>query len=183
MTDDLMVRVLGPVEALAAAASPAAGTPQRRLLLAVLALSAGQVVPASELIDALWEEHPPPSVRVSLQSLVTRVRQGLAGIACVERRGDGYLLRLAPEQVDVHRFRALARTGRQAADADTAIGALDRALALWRGPALADVPGTSHVELIRSRLASEQLAAVQDRIGALLAAGRERVAAGGFPRC
>jgi DNA-binding SARP family transcriptional activator/tetratricopeptide (TPR) repeat protein len=183
VADDIVVRLLGPVEVQVAGVWSSAGTPQRRLLLAVLALRAGQVVPVAELIDAVWEERLPPSARAGLQALVTRLRQTLAGIAgCgLERCGDGYRLRLPPGRVDVHRFRALAGAGRKAADGQAGVRSLDEALALWRGPPLADVPGTASVEVIRSRLADEHLAVVQDRIGWLLASGMERAAAAELP--
>jgi hypothetical protein len=91
---DIALRVLGPV-AVRAHDGWRGGPPQQRLILAVLALQAGQVVPAAELIDAIWDERPPRSARASLQALVTRLRQLLVEVpgGRVERRGDGYRLR------------------------------------------------------------------------------------------
>ena len=177
--DDIVLRVLGPV-AVHAHDGWLGGPPQQRLILAVLALQAGQVVPAHELIDAVWEERPPRSARASLQALVTRLRQLLAGLpgAQVERRGDGYRLRLGPGTTDVQQFRALARSGREAGDSRAAVAVFDRALSLWRGPALADVPDTAPVEAIRAGLAEERLSARQDRAAALLELGRDQEAAG-----
>jgi DNA-binding SARP family transcriptional activator/tetratricopeptide (TPR) repeat protein len=176
---DIALRVLGPV----AARVPdgwLGGPPQQRLLLAVLALQAGQVVPAGELIDALWEEQPPRSARASLQSLVTRLRQLLADGpgGQVERHGDGYRLRAGTGTVDVQRFRLLAQAGREAADSQAALAAFDQALALWRGPALADVPGTAKIAAIRAQLAEERLSARQHRLAVLLELGRDQDAAG-----
>jgi DNA-binding SARP family transcriptional activator/tetratricopeptide (TPR) repeat protein len=177
--DDIVLRVLGPV-AVHARDGWLGGPPQQRLILAVLALQAGQVVPAHELIDAVWEERPPRSARASLQALVTRLRQLLAQLpgGRLERRGDGYRLRLGPGTTDVQRFRALAQAGREAGDSRAAVAVLDRALALWRGPALADVPDTARVEAIRAGLAEERLSARQDRLAALLELGRDQEAAG-----
>jgi len=59
----------------------------------------------------------------------------------------------------------------------TAVAAFGQALALWRGPALADVPATARVEAIRAALAEERLSAMQDRVSALLDLGRDREAA------
>jgi DNA-binding SARP family transcriptional activator/tetratricopeptide (TPR) repeat protein len=179
----LVLRLLGPVEVQVHDAWSTPRKPQQRLVMAMLALRAGQVVPVDELIDAVWEEHPPRSARGSLQVLMTRLRQTLARMPGgeLERCGDAYRLRMEPDGVDVHQFRSLARAGRAAADGRTAVAAFDQALALWRGPALADVRGTARVEAIRSTLAEEYLGAVQDRIGGLLDCGLEREAAAELP--
>jgi DNA-binding SARP family transcriptional activator/tetratricopeptide (TPR) repeat protein len=179
----LWLRVLGPVEVWDGGAWLKPPGPQLRLLLACLALSAGQVVTVDDLIDVLWEDRLPRSARASLQILVVRLRKSLAVLpgCALDRYGDGYRLRVVPDRVDVHRFRSLVSSAREARDDDHAIGAFDRALALWRGPALADVPGTARVEAIRAGLAEEQLSAVQDRFGCLLAAGRDGQAAGEIP--
>jgi DNA-binding SARP family transcriptional activator/tetratricopeptide (TPR) repeat protein len=176
--DDVVVRVLGPVE-VRAADGWLAGPPQRRLILAVLALQAGQVVPVGQLVDAVWEEEPPRSAQVSLQALVTGLRRVLTAVpgAGVERRGDGYQLTIAPGDVDVWRFRSLVRAARAADDSSTALAEFDRALAVWRGPALADVPATAKIEAIRVGLTAERQSAMQDRVSAMLDLGRNREAA------
>jgi DNA-binding SARP family transcriptional activator/tetratricopeptide (TPR) repeat protein len=178
VNNDVVVRVLGPVE-MRSVDGWLAGPPQQRLILAVLALQAGQVVPGGELVDAVWEEAPPRSAQASIQALVTRLRRVLTALpgAGVERCGDGYRLRIAPGEVDVQRFRSLVRTARTAGDSRAAVAAFDQALALWRGPALADVPGTVKIEAIRAGLNSERLSAMQDRVSAMLHLGRNREAA------
>jgi DNA-binding SARP family transcriptional activator len=178
MTDDIALRILGPVGTRANGAW-LSGRPQQRLVLAVLALHAGQVVRAGDLIDAVWDGTPPSSARGSLQALVTRVRELVADLAdaAVRRYGDGYLLQIEPNRVDVWRFRTLIRAGRDTSDRLGAMAALEQALGLWRGPALADVPGTAAVETLRSGLTDELTSARQDRIGVLLDVGREREAA------
>ncbi len=178
MKDDVVVRVLGPVGVRTAGGWPG-GPPQQRLILAVLALQAGQVVPVSELVDALWEHEPPRSAQTSIQVLVTGLRRVLAALpgAEVERCGDAYRLKIAPGQADARRFRSLVRAARAAADSRSALELLDQALALWRGPALADVPATAKIEAIRAGLAAERLSAMQDRVSAMLALGRDREAA------
>lgn len=97
--------------------------------------------------------------------------------ALVERCGDGYRLVVATSSVDVQQFRLLARAARETSDAVAAVAAFDQALALWRGPALADAPATAKVEAIRAALAEERLSAMQDRVSALLDLGRDRQAA------
>jgi DNA-binding SARP family transcriptional activator/tetratricopeptide (TPR) repeat protein len=179
----VVLRLLGPVEVLVSGAWSAPEKPQQRLVMALLALRAGQVVPVDELIDGVWDDDPPRSARASLQALITRLRRMLATVpgSELERCGDGYRLLMEARRIDVHEFRWLARTGRECADRRAAVATFDRALTLWRGPALADVPDTAAVEAIRSMLAEEQLAAVQDRIGGLLACGMEQEAVAELP--
>jgi DNA-binding SARP family transcriptional activator/Tfp pilus assembly protein PilF len=184
MEDDIVLRVLGPVEILAAGARPPSQPPQQRLVLGMLALRTGQPVPVAELIDAVWDDQPPRSARGSLQALVTGVRQALAPVpgSRLDRCGEAYRLQVEADRVDVHRFRLMAAAGRAAADRGAAVAAFDQALALWRGPALADVPGTPAVAAAASMLAEERLSVIQDRVTALLACGMERQAAADLPR-
>jgi DNA-binding SARP family transcriptional activator len=181
--EHVRLRILGPVEIRGRDTSPRLPGPQLRLLLGVFALSAGQVVPAGDLVDALWEDRPPQSARASLQILTTRLRKALADIAdcAIERHGDGYRLRVDRDLVDVHRFRSLVQSAHSATDHEDAAALLGQALVLWRGPALADVPATTVVETIRAGLAEEQLSAVQDRFQHLLAAGHDAEAAAEIP--
>jgi DNA-binding SARP family transcriptional activator/tetratricopeptide (TPR) repeat protein len=153
------------------------------LLLAAHALSAGDVMLAADLIDLIWDDRPPESARASLQTLIARLRHELKRVPeCgLERHGDGYRLRVDRDLVDVHQFRSLARSARQAHEGAEAIALFDRALALWQGPALADVPATARAEAIRSGLEEEHLAAVQDRFSCLLAAGHDAEAAAEIP--
>ncbi len=178
MKDDVIAGVLGPV-GVRAADGWLSGPPQQRLILAVLALQAGQVVPVGELVDAVWDQEPPRSAQASIQVLITRLRRDLAALpgAGVERRGAGYRIRITPGEVDAGRFRSLVRAARQEGDSRAALTAFDQALGLWRGPALADVPATAKVEAIRAALTAERLSALQDRAGAMLHLGRDAEAA------
>ncbi|HEY2549132.1 MAG TPA: BTAD domain-containing putative transcriptional regulator [Streptosporangiaceae bacterium] len=184
MEEQVWLRVLGPVQ-LRNAAGEWRSPPgqQLRLVLAFLALSAGHVIPAEDLVEVLWEERPPPSARASLQILVTRLRKQLAGVpgSLIERHGDGYQLHLGTDSSDVLAFRSLVGTARQDPDDRHATGVLGQALTLWRGPALADVPDTMRARSVRSGLAEEHMSAVQDRFGRMLAAGQDTEAAAEIP--
>lgn len=179
----IRLRLLGPVTLQGCDGGLRLGGPQLRLVLGLLALSSGQVVPVADLVDALWEQSPPPSARASVQILVTRLRKVLAAVpgCVVDRYGDAYRLQMSPDLVDVHQFRSLAGLARQLRDNEEAIVVLGQALRLWQGPALADVAMTATVEAIRAGLAEEHLSAVQDRFDRLLAAGRPAEAAGEIP--
>ncbi|MFF0275251.1 BTAD domain-containing putative transcriptional regulator [Streptomyces sp. NPDC004330] len=121
----------------------AVGGPRVRALLTVLALRAGRTVPVPDLVDEVWHgDQPPADAVAALQALVGRLRKALGRDRIVSAEG-GYRLDARPEDVDARRFERLAAEGVAAlgaGDPARAAGLLDEALALWRGPALADLP-------------------------------------------
>ncbi|MFF5101323.1 ATP-binding protein [Streptomyces sp. NPDC000134] len=141
--DPVRYRVLGTTQALRPDGSPVpVGGARLRALLAALALRAGRTVPAGLLADEVWGADPPADAAGALQALVGRLRRALGADAVASADG-GYRLTAAPDDVDLHRFEKLADEGARAlADGDPAKAAvvLDDALALWRGPVLADLP-------------------------------------------
>jgi YVTN family beta-propeller protein len=175
------IRLLGAIEVCADGILLPIGGPRQRAVLADLALHAGQAVPTSQLIDDLWGERPPASAKSTLESYLSRLRHvlnasGAAGAQLVTRPG-GYLLDAAPSCVDVGQFRDLAARGSAAAergDVAAAVGFLSPALALWRGPALADVRDAPFAALAAQRLEDERLTTVENRVEARLALGQHR---------
>src|SRR3954447_21283739 len=110
--------------------------PKLRALLAVLAMHPGRVVPAEQLIDALWGEDPPTGVRNGLQGLASKLRRTLGSSDIVAMRGAGYALGLPADAVDVHRYEQLVAAARAATAGDDlhrAAGLLAEAGSLWRG--------------------------------------------------
>ncbi|MFF8451191.1 ATP-binding protein [Streptomyces leeuwenhoekii] len=164
--------ILGPLEARAddgTALDP--GGPRPRALLTLLLLGAGRAVPAERLIDGLYGARPPAGAANALQSQISRLRRRLARHTVIDGTPAGYRIRVPPESVDAHLFERMYGEGRAAlaaGDPARAAARLREALALWRGPALAALPGT-HPEV--TRLTELRLAAVQDRIEADLALG------------
>lgn len=113
-----------------------------RAPLTVLALSPGRTVPAGMLLDEVWGRDPPAGAPGTLQALVGRLRRAL-GRDAVESAAHGYRLAAEPDTVDLHRFERLVGEGTralEAGDAAKAVTVLGDALALWRGPAPADLP-------------------------------------------
>ncbi|MFF0696468.1 BTAD domain-containing putative transcriptional regulator [Streptomyces tendae] len=156
-------RILGTTQVLRpdGTAVPLGGA-RLRALLTVLALRAGRAVPTGLLVEEVWDGDPPADAPGALQALVGRLRRAL-GAESVASADGGYRLAAAPDDVDLHRFDRLAGEGARAlADGDPAKAAvvLDDALALWRGPVLADLPDrtaeaarweTRHFEALRAR--------------------------------
>ncbi|MFI7017148.1 BTAD domain-containing putative transcriptional regulator [Streptomyces sp. NPDC050164] len=154
--------MLGAVDARAGAHPVALGHAKQRCVLAVLLCEAGRVVPAERLIDRVWGENPPGSVRNILSGYVGRLRTALRsagahGVPLVRGSG-GYLLDADPESVDVHRFRRLVAEARRTAEDRQAADLLRDALALWQGEALSGLTG-AWAEETRAGLGDEHLTA------------------------
>ena len=163
-------RILGPVEVWADGEPVPLGSPMQRAALALLILEAGRVVSTDRLVDALWGEHPPKTAATSLQNFISRLRKSLGGDTLVTKAA-GYQLDIRPEQVDAERFRRLCEEAKGDAPAGRA-AKLAEALALWRGPPLAEFQFASFAQAEIGRLEALQLAALEDRIEADLEAGR-----------
>ena len=136
-------RILGTTQALRPdGTSVPVGGARLRALLTVFALRPGRTVPAGVLVEEVWNGDAPADAPGALQALVGRLRRTLGPDAIASAEG-GYRLCAAPDDIDLHRFGRLADEGKRAlADGDPAKAAvvLDDALALWHGPALADLP-------------------------------------------
>jgi predicted ATPase/DNA-binding SARP family transcriptional activator len=170
------IGLLGPVEVVAGADGAVVGLGGQRLraVLARLALDPDRVVTVDALVDAVWGDDPPAGSVNALQSLVSRLRRALPA-GTVLSVPAGYRLAVDPESVDACRFERLAAAGRRAlADDDPARAAdeLREALALWRGPALADIGEAPFRAAVAVRLENTRLAALEDRIDADLTLGR-----------
>ena len=162
------IAILGPLEVRVDGRVIPLGGPKQRALLAMLALHANEPVSRDRLIDALWGETPPPSVQQSLDTYLSRLRRALGGDRLVRGHG-GYVLTLAPDELDVERFDRLVREARAAwSPADAEVLFRD-ALALWRGPALADVLYEPGFNGEAERLEDQRLGVVEDLFDAELA--------------
>ncbi|MDO0915474.1 BTAD domain-containing putative transcriptional regulator [Streptomyces sp. DT2A-34] len=169
--DPVRYRILGTTQVLRPDGRPVpVGGARLRALLTVLALRGGRTVPASLLVDEVWDGDPPADATGALQALVGRLRRALGADAILSEEG-GYRLAAAPDDIDLHRFERLAGEGTRAlADGDPAKAAvvLDDALALWHGPALADLPDRT-AEAVRQE--TRRLDALRARHTAALALG------------
>ena len=172
-TPELDVRLLGPIEAERDGVPVALGGPKPRTLLAVLALDPGRVVSVDRLVEALWPGDPPETAAHAVQVYVSQLRKALGPV--IATRAPGYELELVAERVDLHRFARLTQEGRAAlegGDPTAAEGALREALALWRGPALADFLYEPFAQTEIARLEELRTVTLEERIEADLALGR-----------
>jgi len=172
-------RVLGPLEVDAGGGPIPLGGPKQRAVLAHLLLRANELVPAETLVDELWGEEPPDKARNVIQTYVSHLRKAL-GRDRIESHGPGYRLRVDPAELDATRFDELLRDAKKAfpVDPNIAVATLDDALALWRGPALADLSDQPSLLAQAARLDELRLEAQETRIEGLLAAGAQAQAIG-----
>src|SRR5215470_4155676 len=166
--------VLGPLEISDDAGRPIAVTRRlHRSALALLLLAAGQPCSSNKLVGGLWGDEPPLSPDVSLRSCVYGIRQILPDSERLVTHPSGYLLAVAPGELDLHDFLDLARRGRDALDGGnprTATSLLSQAVSLWREPPLADLPEVP----ARQRLLDQRKEARDALSDARLAMGEHR---------
>ena len=156
------------------------GGARQRAVLAVLLTHAGEVVSGDRLIDELWGDDPPETAANVLQGYVSHLRKAL-GRDAIATRDPGYVVEVEPGQLDLHRFEALVEEGRRAfagGDPERAATLLREGLALWRGDALADFAYEPFAQAEIARLEELRLVALERRIEADLALGRNAEVAG-----
>ncbi|MGW5259597.1 BTAD domain-containing putative transcriptional regulator [Microbispora sp. NPDC004025] len=174
-------RLFGPLEVI----DPAGrvidlGTPKQRAVLAMLALEPGRVVSLDRLIDELWSGEAPSSATGTLQAYISQLRRALepgrpprTPPKVLLTREPGYLLAVAPGQVDLVRFAALAEDGRRSLAREPAAAAdlLRRALETWRGEPLAEFAAYEFAQPVVARLTELRASATEDWFEARLATG------------
>lgn len=179
------IKVLGPLRAAVNGASIVPSARKPRQILALLALSAGRVIPVPTLMEEIWGTEPPQSATTTLQTYIMRLRRALntalgpgakgsAKDILVTRHG-GYLLRIPPESVDVHTYEGLVAEGQRAFEEgqdERAARCFRQALALWQGPALVDVRVGPNLEIEVLRLEESRLMTTERRIDVDLRLGR-----------
>ncbi|MEV6282699.1 BTAD domain-containing putative transcriptional regulator [Kribbella sp. NPDC051770] len=180
MSGQLRFAVLGPVRAWRGDRELKLGPPQQRAVLAVLLLRENAQVSVSDIIDALWADDMPSSAEHVIRSYIYRLRKvlgavdsadvgssGGVGSSVIASVGHGYLLATGPDSLDLATFReglSSAQEATRAGEHAKAVMLLDDALGLWRGSALAGVPGefaeTQRIHLDQLRLTALEAKAV-----------------------
>ncbi|MER5784157.1 BTAD domain-containing putative transcriptional regulator [Streptomyces mobaraensis] len=182
----LRLRVLGPMSAQYDGAELALGPRRHRALLALLLVRLGRVVPTGVLVDDLWGYAPPRRAVATLQSYVCHLRRALdspagrTGPSLLHYRAPGYVLRLAPEQVDVQRFELTVAAGNRLLDSRNLPAARDvftEALGLWQGSPYQEFEEIGALADESGRLEQIRLTAVEGLAEARLALGEEAVVA------
>ena len=173
------LRILGPLEVAEGDNIVPLPAAKHRRLLAALALTRGRTCSVDELLDAVWGESPPASARKLLQVYVSALRKVLPEGATLVTQGPGYALLLPAESLDAERFEAHVEEAAAAlASGNPALAAslADRALALWRGAALADVAYDDFARAEAERLEELRVVALEQRVESQLLLGRDVLA-------
>lgn len=170
-------RLLGNLELVAGDRSVWFCRRQERCLLSILLLAANRSVPVERLAELIWADRPPQGVRATLRTYVSRLRTTLANVAghkaaALVSHTGGYLLEVDPHNVDAHRFDAGLERARAIREPNRRAELLRQALALWRGPALADVGPEPVRRRLVTGLEQRRVQALDLRITADLACGR-----------
>ena len=169
----MRVDLLGPLRVDSESGEVVLGAAKERSLLAALALSPDRIVSFATLTDALWGDSPPATARKTLQTYVSNIRRAL-GAEVIATAASGYILRIATDEVDVGRFRALVHAGEEALRSGSTQRAREKlgsAVALWRGDPFAGVGSRTGLAAEAVRLREEYLTALEARLAADLAAG------------
>jgi SARP family transcriptional regulator, regulator of embCAB operon len=177
---DLWFGVLGPLQMSANGTDVSLGAAKQRAVLATLLINRNRTVPVDSLIDAAWQEGPPPEARGSLHAHISRLRRlmssaGVDPAAVLVSAQPGYRLNVADEACDLGRFAIAQKAGIEAAAAgrfEQASGHLSAALAQWRGPVLEDLRDFQFVGAFAAALAEDKLVALTVRAEAEIACGR-----------
>ena len=172
--------VLGPLQMSANGTDLPLGASKQRAVLAMLLINRNRIVPADTLIDAVWQQRPPPEARGSLHAHISRLRRlvseaGLDPAAVVVGIQPGYRLTVPDEACDLGRFAIEQKAGIQAAAAgrfEEASRHLSAALAEWRGPVLEDLRDFQYVDAFAAALAEDKLVALTVRAETEIACGR-----------
>jgi DNA-binding SARP family transcriptional activator/Flp pilus assembly protein TadD len=173
-------RLLGPLEVTDGERRVVLGSGRQRALLAALLLRANRSVSVDELTELVWDGAAPRQARAAVQTNLMRLRRSLSraedGPQLVVTEGAGYAIRVEhPDWLDLLAFDALLDRARQRREANDPVSQSDllaRALELWRGQPLADVPSEVLRREAGARLAERRLWALEQRIEADLRLGR-----------
>src|SRR3954449_9698341 len=170
--------LLGPMSACLDGSDVNLGGRRQRAVVAVLLVAHGHQVSAERLLEALWDGSPPPSGAASLQSYVSHLRRALepdrparSPSRVLTNGGAGYVMPVPDDDVDAWRFERLVDEAAGVADPDTRVRVLREALALWRGPALAEYAGHDWADFEARRLEELRGAAREQLLAARLDAG------------
>jgi DNA-binding SARP family transcriptional activator len=167
----LEFRILGPLEVVGEHGPLRLGGPRQRATLAILLLNANRVVSVDRLADDLYSGAAPVTAVTQVQRQISELRKALGAESLIETRSPGYVIRLQPDQLDLHSFERLTEEAARS-DSRLAVERLREALDLWRGGPLADLAYEPFARTATERLEEIRLAALEQRIEAELALAR-----------
>jgi DNA-binding SARP family transcriptional activator len=178
VTDEgLALGVLGPLQMRVGGTEVLLGTPKQRAVLAMLVINRNRPVGIESLLNAAWEQWPPPGARASLHSYISNLRKliGAEARTVLVSAPPGYRLNVRETDCDIGRFVTEKNAGVQATAAgrfEQASRHLTAALAEWRGPVLEDLRDFQFVDAFATALTEDKVLAHISRAEAEIACGR-----------
>jgi DNA-binding SARP family transcriptional activator len=165
-------QLLGPVAVFHDGREIDIGSPKQRIVLSILLASAGRPVPTPSLMERLWGEELPRTARNALYTYVAQLRSSLASLGLkLDKQRNGYILRVDPRAVDLHRFQEFIAVAKRGAEETDELDSLVQALELYCGEPLDGLSGP-WVDTLRAGLAAERRWALIRRNHILLRQGR-----------
>jgi DNA-binding SARP family transcriptional activator len=170
-------RLLGPLEVSIGGRTIEFSSGRQRKIMALLLFHHGQVVPVGRILEALWDAEPPVTAKGQLQTCVSTLRRQFRGLGVgdlISTDYDGYAIHVPDGSFDVANFERLVSYGSDCSAegrTEEAVRSLRDALALWRGPAAANVDGRL-LQAIAGRLNEEQIRVLEECIDLELSLGR-----------
>ena len=177
MGTERWVRVLGPVDVVAADGPHPVGGRRQRALLAALAVASGRAVSVDQLERVVWADTPPRTAANTLQSHISHLR-GLVGDDAIGRVGHAYRLELDVIDIDSVEFTRLVRRAEAASSPEEGWQLSHDALSLWYGDAFGDLAGQEPFDLEAYRLDELRSTAMEINLAADLALGHHELAVG-----
>ncbi len=181
----MQINMLGPLEVHVNDCLTTPSAAKHRQVLALLALHAGEVVSVRVLLEELWGSTPPDTCLQTLQTYIFHLRQRFGDAletsktevakSLLVTHYPGYSLRISPQDLDAGEYELLAKEGRRQmalGDYEAASDTLRRALGMWRGSALVDVPTRRALGVHVNRLEESRLGVLEDCVDADLWLGR-----------
>ncbi|WP_194917281.1 AfsR/SARP family transcriptional regulator [Catenulispora rubra] len=168
----MQVRILGPIEIAGPEGSWEVSGLRRKAVLAALAVEPGRVVSTERLAAAVWDGQAPTTVRNTLQAHISYLRRAFGDPDAIRAVSPGYLLRLGVEATDAEAAGRLLQEAAQEEDPARRTACAQEAVALWRGPALADVADLAAFHGWAQRLDELRVRARRLLIDCLLTMGR-----------
>ena len=172
--DGLSFQLLGRLEAHCDGVEVDLGPRKQRAVLALLLLNANRVVSTERLIDDLWGDSPPTTARAALQVYVAGLRKALGNDgATLRTRAPGYVLEVEDGALDLDRFTQLCAEAHESPDPERRAALLHDALELWRDEPLPELRPKPFSSAAVAQLDQLRLRALEERIDADLALGRD----------
>ena len=172
--DGLSFHLLGRLEAYSDGVEVDLGPRKQRAVLALLLLNANRVVSTERLIDDLWGDSPPSTARAALQVYVAGLRKALGTDgATLRTRAPGYVLEVEEGALDLDRFAQLCAEAHESPDPERRAALLHEALELWRDEPLPELRAEPFSSAAVAQLEQLRLRALEERIDADLALGRD----------